>query len=339
MKSTSLALTSERTPPPDAIRDELEQAGGYARAEKAAATRKAYWKDFESFGVWCHERGLDVLPAAPESVAAYLAFEARHGTKPSTIGRRCAAIRYVHSIGGHPIPTADERVKAVVRGIRRTHGVAPRRIAPATADCIIAMAPRPDGTLTALRDRALLLLGFAGAFRRSELVALDVADIEEVPEGLRVTIRRGKTDQEGRGAVIAIVRGEIACPVTALRAWLDAAEITDGPLFRPIRRGGHVQPTRLTDRSVANIVKQPCRAGRTGPGTILGPFAARGLSDQRRQTWRIAVQDDGDEPASLHRHAGWLRARPRAFQGPRGSRPALNTQSPAPTGTRCLQSL
>ena len=262
MKSTSLALTSERTPPPDAIRDELEQAGGYARAEKAAATRKAYWKDFESFGVWCHERGLDVLPAAPESVAAYLTFEARHGTKPSTIGRRCAAIRYVHSIGGHPIPTADERVKAVVRGIRRTHGVAPRRIAPATADCIIAMAPRPDGTLTALRDRALLLLGFAGAFRRSELVALDVADIEEVPEGLRVTIRRGKTDQEGRGAVIAIVRGEIACPVTALRAWLDAAEITDGPLFRPIRRGGHVQPTRLTDRSVANIVKS--HAERTG---------------------------------------------------------------------------
>ena len=198
---------------------------------------------------------MDVLPASAESVAAYLAFEARRGTKPSTIGRRCAAIRYVHSIGGHPIPTADERVKAVVRGIRRAHGVAPRRMAPATSDCIIAMAPRPDGTLTTLRDRALLLLGFAGAFRRSELVALDVTDVEEVPEGLRVTIRRGKTDQEGRGAVVAIVRGEIACPVAALRAWLEAAEITEGPLFRPIRRGGHVQPARLTDRSVANIVK------------------------------------------------------------------------------------
>ena len=91
------------------------------------------------------------------------------------------------------------------------------------------MAPRPDGSLVALRDRALLLLGFAGAFRRSELVALDVADIEEVTEGLRVTIRRAKTDQEARGAVIAIVPGEIACPVAALRAWLDAAAITDGP--------------------------------------------------------------------------------------------------------------
>ena len=120
---------------------------------------------------------------------------------------------------------------------------------------IIALAPRSDGNLTDLRDRALLLLGFAGAFRRSELVALDLADIEQVPEGLRVTIRRGKTDQEGRGAVIAIVRGDLACPVASLQAWLEAAEITDGAIFRSIRRGGHVQAERLTDRSVANIVK------------------------------------------------------------------------------------
>ena len=196
---------------------------------KATATRKAYWTDFDIFGLWCQDRGFASLPAAPETVAAYLAFEAQRGTKPSTIGRRCAAIRYVHNIRNHPTPTADERVKAVVRGIRRTHGTAPRRMTPATADCVIAMAPRPDGSLTTLRDRALLLLGFAGAFRRSELVALDVADVEQVPEGLRITIRRAKTDQEGRGAVIAIVPGEIACPVIALRAWLEAADITEGP--------------------------------------------------------------------------------------------------------------
>lgn len=203
-----------------------------------------------------------MIPAAPEAVAAYLACEAARGVKASTIGRRCAAIRYVHKIGGHATPTLDERVKAVMRGIRRTHGVAPRRIAPATADRIIAMAPRPDGGLTMLRDRALLLLGFAGAFRRSELVALDIDDVEEAPEGLRVTIRRAKTDQEGRGTAIAIVRGEVACPVAALLDWLKAAAVTEGPVFRPIRRGGHVQPQRLTDRSVANIVKShAARAG------------------------------------------------------------------------------
>jgi hypothetical protein len=157
--------------------------------------------------------------------------------KASTIGRRCAAIRYVHSIGDHPNPTDDERVKAVVRGIRRTLGVTPRRMTPATAERVMAMAPPADGSLTALRDRALLLLGFAGAFRRSELVALDIADIEEVPEGLRVTIRRGKTDQEGRGSVIAIVRGEVACPVAALKAWLSASESEGDCLpFDPPRR-------------------------------------------------------------------------------------------------------
>jgi site-specific recombinase XerD len=124
------------------------------------------------------------------------------------------------------------------------------------------MAPRADGTVTTLRDRALLLLGFAGAFRRSELVALNVADVEEVPEGLRVTIHRSKTDQEGAGKTIAIVRGEVACPVAALRDWLRAADIAEGPVFRSIRRGGHVQDERLTDRSVANIVKShAARAG------------------------------------------------------------------------------
>jgi site-specific recombinase XerD len=248
------AVAAERELP-ERLEDDLARAASYARAEKAPATQRAYWSDFRVFGLWCQEREFALLPTTPEAVAAYLAFEADRGAKSSTIARRLAAIRYVHAIGGHPNPTNDERVRAVIRGIRRTHGTAPRRVLPATADRLLAMAPRPDGALCTLRDRALLLFGFAGAFRRSELVALDVADLEETPEGLRVTIRRGKTDAEGRGAVIAIVRGEVACPVAALRDWLQAAEITDGPLFRPIRRGGHVQNTRLTDRTVATIVK------------------------------------------------------------------------------------
>jgi len=255
MNSTAITTVNPPSEISETFREDLDRAAGYARAEKSPGTRKAYMSDFQIFGLWCQDRGMTVLPAAPESVAAYLAYEAARGTKPSTIGRRCAAIRYLHSIKSLPNPTADERVKAVVRGIRRTIGVMPRRMTPATAERVIAMAPIPDGNLTTLRDRALLLLGFAGAFRRSELVTLDVADIEEVAEGLRVTIRRGKTDQEGHGSVIAIVRGELACPVAALQAWLEAAKIEGGPLFRSIRRGGHVQAQRLTDRSVANIVK------------------------------------------------------------------------------------
>lgn len=242
-----------------AIDEALESAAGYARAEKSEATRDAYWSDFKHFGLWAQNHGLAILPASPDAVAAYLAAQASSGAKPSTLGRRCAGIQYVHTSANHPNPVADPRVKAVMRGIRRTHGTAPRRTAPATAERIIAMAPQPDGNLATLRDRALLLLGFAGAFRRSELVTLNVEDIEEVAEGLRVTIRRGKTDQEARGATIAVVRGKIACPVAALRAWLEAANITEGPIFRRIRRGDHVRPERLTDRSVANIVKAHAR--------------------------------------------------------------------------------
>jgi integrase len=126
---------------------------------------------------------------------------------------------------GYDTPTGDEKVKAVLSGIRRTIGAAPVRKKAATSDMVIAMSAT-GASLRALRDRAIILLGFAGAFRRSELVAIDLEDIEEAPEGLLVTIRRSKTDQEGIGRKVAIPRGEIACPVAALRAWLEAAGIT-----------------------------------------------------------------------------------------------------------------
>jgi integrase len=126
--------------------------------------------------------------------------------------------------------------------------------------------------LIAVRDRALLLLGFAGAFRRSELVGLDCEDLEETAEGLKITILRSKTDQEREGATIAVIRGSVACPVEALRAWLGAAAITKGPVFRSIRKGGQVGD-RLTDRSVAEIVKR--HAKRVGLDPVL--FAGHSL--------------------------------------------------------------
>jgi site-specific recombinase XerD len=272
--------------PPELAAD-LNQAGEFARAEKAIATRRAYKSDFEIFGAWCADRGASALPSAAETVAAFLASEAVRRIKPSTIGRRAAAIRYAHKLAGHPVPTDDERVRATVRGIRRTIGVAPSKKAPATADRLIAMAAAGNGGITALRDRALLLLGFGGAFRRSELVALDVADITETKDGLLVTIRRSKTDQEGRSTTVAVVRGKIACPVAALRAWLTIAGISDGPLFRPVTKSGTVRPTRLTDRSVANIVKYRAEclgldprafAGHSLRAGFLTSAAARGAS-------------------------------------------------------------
>ena len=149
-----------------------------------------------------------------------------------------------------------------MRGIRRTYGSARVRKAPAVAGKMLGMVATAPDKLAGLRDRALLLIGFGGALRRSELVALDAADIEETETGLLVKIRGSKTDQERAGATIAIARGDVACPAKALREWLDAAGIESGPIFRPIDKGGTVRTSRLTDRSVANIIKP--YAGRAG---------------------------------------------------------------------------
>jgi len=202
------------------------------------------------------------MPAVPEVLAAYLAYEVGQNRRPSTLSRRLAAIQYAHQHAGHEPPTTAECVRATLRGIRRTLGSARNRKAPSTAGLARAMARATPDSMVGLRNRAILLLGFAGALRRSELVALNVADIEPADGGLRVNIRRSKTDQEGEGTVIAIAAGITDCPAKALMTWLGAAGITEGPVFRPINKAGTVSKVRLTDRSVANIVKL-C-AGRIG---------------------------------------------------------------------------
>jgi site-specific recombinase XerD len=240
---------------PAPLAPELAAAVGYAKAEKAEATRRAYGTDFRLFGEWCEGKGVSALPATPETVAAYLAHGVAQGAKASTLGRRVAAIRYAHKLASLPTPTDSEAVKATLRGIRRTIGAAKVKKAPAVAERVKAMVRGCPCTLAGKRDRALLLLGFAGAFRRSELVALNVEHLEESAEGFRVRIAGSKTDQEGQGETIAIARGTEACPVRALRTWLEAAGIESGPIFRPINKSGAVAASRLTDRSVANIVK------------------------------------------------------------------------------------
>lgn len=251
--------------------DVLASAASYARAEKSAATRRGYRSDWRHFETWCADVGLTPLPAAIETVAAYFAALADGGLKASTISRRCAAIAYAHRLAGAPSsPTAAEPVKAVLRGIRRRIGVAVERKSPATARAIAAMLRRIADTLAGKRDRALLLLGFAAALRRSELVALDVADLERTPEGLIVHIRRSKTDQEGEGHQVAVPRGSRLKPIEAVEAWIAAAQLTDGALFRPIAKGGRLCAGRLTPDSVARIVKRWARAARLDPALFAG---------------------------------------------------------------------
>jgi site-specific recombinase XerD len=259
--SASLTVIESAQKLPALLGSDLAAAVDLAKAEKALSTRKAYGTDFRIFTAWCDGKGVSALPANPETVAAFLASESKTA-KPSTLGRRIAAIRYAHKLAHLDTPTDSEAVKATLRGIRRTFGGARVRKAPAVAAKMHSMVAMAPDRLSGLRDRALLLLGFAGAFRRSELVALDAADIAEAKTGLLITSRRSKTDQEGEGITIAIARGDIACPARALREWLDAAGIECGPIFRPINKAGTVAAERLTDRSVANIVK--AYAGRAG---------------------------------------------------------------------------
>ena len=262
MNEIILPAVATATALPVTLRAALESAADLAANEKAPATRKAYDSDFRIFSAWCTDQGLCPLPAELATVAAFIAAEAANGVKASTLGRRIAAIKHRHKIAREASPTDDERVKAVVRGARRTLGTAPRKLAAATSEKTIGMSTLARTDIAGKRDRAILLLGFALAARRSELVALDVSDIQECPEGLRVTIRKSKTDQEGAGATIAVCRGSIACPVAVVKEWLAAAGITEGPVFRSVRRGGHVTDKRLSAQSVNAIVKK--HAGKLG---------------------------------------------------------------------------
>jgi site-specific recombinase XerD len=173
---------------------EIDATKAYGAAEKALATRAAYASDWRDFAAWCALRCATALPAHQGIVAAYLPWLADSGRKSSTIGRRAVAIAYRHKIAGHEPPSNQERVRAVPRSIRGTIGSVGQGKAPATADLLMQMLALCPNTLSGKRDCALLALGFAGAFRRSELVALQVEDLAETPDGLRVLIRRSKTD-------------------------------------------------------------------------------------------------------------------------------------------------
>jgi site-specific recombinase XerD len=261
------------------LQETIAQAKGYAEQAKAASTRRAYQSDWRDFSAWCELRGLATLPAAPATVALYLSDLADRRTV-STIQRRLATISQAHQTAHLETPTKAAEVRAVMQGIRRVKGAAQQQKQPAVTQIIRAMVEQlTDGPL-GVRDRALLLLGFAGAFRRAELVALDVADVSFTADGLIVRLPRSKTDQEGQGATKGIPYGSspATCPVRALRAWLDTGGVTGGPIFRPITRHGHVQPKRLSAYAVALVVKRAAAAARLDPAAFSGHSLRAGLA-------------------------------------------------------------
>src|SRR4051794_21010216 len=256
----------------------IEQARAYAAASRSANTRRAYRADWHDFTTWCDGHHLPSLPTTPATLALYLTEQAER-YKVATIERRLVSINQAHKLAGYDAPTCAGQVRTILKGIRRTKGTAQTTKAPAVVPILIAMVETLPETIIGIRDRALLLVGFAGAFRRSELVSLDVADVQFAEEGVVVQLRRSKTDQEGAGRRIWIPYGvrEATCPVVALESWLDAASVTDGPLFRPLNRWGHVQAERLSDKAVARVVKKAAQAAGLDPTHFSGHSLRAGL--------------------------------------------------------------
>jgi integrase len=249
----------------------LEQVREFIRASKAESTLRGYRSDWRNFIAWCESHNLCPLPALPEVVASYIA-ECAGRLKVGSIQRRLNAIAEAHKAVGLDSPTSTGMVRNTLKGIRRTIGTAAAQKTPTLTEDIRAMIAATGAGIIGLRDRALVLLGFAGAFRRSELVSLDIADLDFSRDGLTVTLRRSKTDQDGQGRKVGVPYGSNpeTCPVRTLQAWLELAGTASGPVFRSLNRHGQVQPGRLSPSDVARIVKKLARRAGLDPAKYAG---------------------------------------------------------------------
>lgn len=245
----------------------------YMIAASSEATIRAYQSDARLFVAWCNTNGLTALPATCQTVAEFVASQADAGFNPSTISRRCAAIKAMHEAAGEPNPTDEKIVRNTLRGVRRILGVAPNKKKAITVDMLVKLLDTIDtSTVQGKRDKAILLLGFSGAFRRSELAALSVSDLSFTSKGIEVFIARSKTDQLGEGETVAIISKHLDL-VHALYDYLQAGSITDGVLFRPISKSGNLREQPITGKSIADIVKRYA----TLAGYVPDDFAAHSL--------------------------------------------------------------
>jgi site-specific recombinase XerD len=268
-------------PAPAATPEQLAAvAESLARSARSDATRRSYATAWGRFAAWCEANGQAALPASPETVRQYLGAHA-DTLAPATLQRHLVAIAQIHRQDRHEPPTRSDAVREVMTGIRRMKGSAPDAKAPLLLDDLKAIVEAlPQTVLWGVRDRALLLIGWAGGLRRSELVGLDVADVQQTREGLILTIRRSKTDQEGEGHKIGIAAGQNpqTCPVLAYQEWLQVSGIKRGPVFRPIDRHGNIREMRLSGKAVAGTVKSHVQRVGLDPLRYAGHSLRAGLA-------------------------------------------------------------
>jgi site-specific recombinase XerD len=232
------------------------------QSSKANNTVRAYKSDFKDFGIFCAKNGIKSLPSEPKIVSLYLTHLSMKDVKISTLKRRLVSIGVIHKLKGYYLDTKHPSIIENIMGIKRRKGSIQKAKKPILINklkkIINVIDEQKREEIKKLRDRSIILIGFSGGFRRNELVSLNYDDLDFVPEGLKINIKRSKTDQFGEGSIkgLPYFNSSKYCPVVSLQKWIEISKITSGPLFRRFTKGSNLSENRLTDQTVALIIKE-----------------------------------------------------------------------------------
>ena len=232
------------------------------KSSKANNTVRAYKSDFNDFGLFCAKNGFKSLPTEPKIISLYLTYLSTKNIKMSTLKRRLVSISVIHRLKGHYIDTKHPSIIENIMGIKRRKGSIQKGKKPILINnlktIINVIDKYNEEEIKRLRDRSIILIGFSGGFRRNEIVSIDYDDLDFVQEGLKINVRRSKTDQFGEGFVKALpyFDNQLYCPVTSLKNWLNISKIDSGAVFRRFNKGSKLSEKRLTDQSVALLIKE-----------------------------------------------------------------------------------
>jgi len=231
------------------------------QSSKAFNTVRAYRSDFKDFGLFCAQNGFKSLPSEPKIVSLYLTYLSTKEAKMSTLKRRLVSIGVIHRLKGHYLDTKHPSIIENIMGIKRRKGIFQNRKKPILINnlkqIVNVIDHQHNEDIKKLRDRTIILIGFSGGFRRNEIVSLDYNDLDFVEEGLKIQIRRSKTDQFGEGSIKALPYFDNSkyCPVISLKNWIDISKISSGALFRRFSKGSRLSEHRLSDQTVALLIK------------------------------------------------------------------------------------
>ena len=232
------------------------------QSSKAKNTVRAYKSDFKDFCIFCAQNGFKSIPSEPKIVSLYLTHLSTNEVKISTIKRRLVSIGVIHKLKGHYLDTKHPMIIENILGIKRRKGsiqIGKKPLLINNLKLIIDVIDKNNyEDLKKLRDRSIILMGFSGGFRRNEIVSLDCDDLDFVAEGLKINLKRSKTDQFGEGSVKGLPYFDNTqyCPVLSLKNWIESAKISSGPLFRRFSKGSKLTENRLTDQTVALLIKK-----------------------------------------------------------------------------------